>query len=67
MVVYYKAACKTKKELKQNEEASDNEEDLEYDGISENDRFNGQVYARKYPSCKRNPVYHVCHLDKLKK
>jgi len=67
MSMYYTAVCKTKKELKHHKIASDNEEHVEYDGISENDKFNGQVSTVKYPFNKRHPGYHVCHLAKLKR
>lgn len=67
MAMHYKSVHKTKKEVKETEDDSDNESEADFDDINEHERANGQRYTKKYAFRKDHPGYKFCHLAKLKK
>lgn len=66
--MHFKSVCKTKKEIKNAEENSDEEsQGNDLDDINEHDRANCQKYTKKYVSRKDHPGYKFCNLARLKK
>jgi len=73
MTMLFRKTPKTFKEMRQLAsrtalvEETDDEEDLDYNGISDFERFNGQGYEKKkFPFRKSHPGRHFCHLARLK-
>ena len=74
MTMLFKKTPKTFKEMREiasrppSVEETDDEDDLDYDGVSDFERFNGQGYEKKkFPFMKSHPGRNFCHLARLKR